>query len=314
MAFKMNPGRGNYSKTGRSIPTPFKQVDIEVDRMIARRKASNENESKAKADSTAVDNKLRKAGFSGNTPGEMGNKKANETRATLKGGLITSVNKDKSTGKYKKTYGSSPAKQVDKEVEAMISRKKASGSKAKTEKARSEGEAMRAKLEQAVKNKTMAETNKRASADSTAVDKKMRLAGFTGNTPGEMGNKKANETRKAGSAYKNIYDKVVLDKSTGKYKKVIGSDSGDVPTRQMKKSPMKQTDPLKIKTAKGPSKNSMPTPKNPKSGANKIPPGTKMDGDLSKSGKKYGSPAKQLGRQAVTKMGGKKAPAKMKKC
>lgn len=157
-------------------------------------------------------------------------------------------------GNYSKTGRSipTPFKQVDKEVEAMIAKKKASESKAKTEKARSEGEAMRTKLEKAAKDKIMAETRKRASADSTAVDKKMRLAGFTGNTPGEMGNKKAEETRKAGSAYKNIYESVKKDKSTGKYKMGIGS--------------------------------------------------------------KNEAPAKQLGRQAVTKMGGKKTPAKMKKC
>jgi hypothetical protein len=303
MAFKMNPGRGNYSKTGRSIPTPFKQVDIEVDRMIARRKASNENESKAKADSTAVDNKLRKAGFFGNIPGEMGNKKANETRATLKSGIIASVNKDKSTGKYKKTYGSSPAKQVDKEVEAMISRKKASESKAKTEKARSEGEAMRTKLEKAAKDKIMSETRKRASADSTAVDKKMRLAGFTGNTPGEMGNKKAEETRKAGSAYKNIYESVKKDASTGKYKMGIGSKN-ETPAK-MKKSPMKQMEAAPKMPKKVANKSA-------KTGMQAMPSGTK--GERVNTGLKKSSPAKQLGRQAVTKIGGKKAPAKMKKC
>jgi hypothetical protein len=267
MAFKMNPGRGNYAKTGRSIPTPFKQVDREVDEMIARKVRRDENEKKAVADSTSVDKKLRDAGFGKITAGEMGNKKANETRSLIKdqfdSQIIRSVDKDKTTGKYKRNYkfSKSPAKQVDKEVEAMIAKKKESDAKAKTEKARSEGEAMRKKLEQDIKNKIMAETSKRASADSTAIDKKLRNAGFGPITAGEMGNKKANETRKAGTAYKNIYEKVVLDKSTGKYKKVIGSNTGDVPARQMKKSP-----------------------------------------------------AKQLGRQAVTKMGGKKTPAKMKKC
>jgi len=301
----MNPGRGNYSKTGRSIPTPFKQVDAEVDRMIARRVRRTENEKQAKSDSTAVDNKLRKAGFSGNIPGEMGNKKANETRALIKDQFKTSVDKDKATGKYKRNYdfSSSPAKQVDKEVEAMISRKKASESKAKTEKARSEGEAMRAKLEQAVKNKTMAETNKRASADSTAVDKKMRLAGFTGNTPGEMGNKKAEETRKAGSAYKNIYESVKKDASTGKYKMGIGSKN-ETPAK-MKKSPMKQMEAAPKMPKKVANKSA-------KTGMQAMPPGTKSE--RVDTGLKKSSPAKQLGRQAVTKMGGKKAPAKMKKC
>lgn len=292
----MSPGRGNYAKTGRSIPTPFKQVDAEVDRMIAKRKARNENESKAKSDSTAVDNKLKGAGFGKDMAGTMGNKKANETRASLKGQITYSIDKDKSTGKYKKNYNTSPAKQVDKEVEAMIAKKKASESKAKTEKARSGGEAMRKKLEQAVKDKTMAETRKKASADSTAVDKKMRLAGFTGNTPGEMGNKKAEETRKAGSAYRNIYESVKKDQSTGKYKMGIGSKN-ETPAK-MKKSPMKQglnfsTEEELVKAGVKPYKGSN------RQKAKETPKPLKS------------SPAKQLGRQAVTKMGGKKSPAKM---
>ena len=310
MAFKMSPGRGNYAKTGRSIPTPFKQVDAEVDKMIARKVRRTENEKKAVADSTGVDKKLRDAGFGKITAGEMGNKKANETRALIKDQFNSSVDKDKTTGKYKRNYNfsKSPAKQVDKEVEAMIAKKKASESKAKTEKARSEGEAMRKKLEQAVKDKTMAETRKKASADSTAVDKKMRLAGFTGNTPGEMGNKKAEETRKAGSAYRNIYESVKKDPTTGKYKMGIGSKN-ETPAK-MKKPPMKQLG--KDQLGKGPEMPKKQANKNTKTGMDAMPPGTKSE--RVNTGLKKSSPAKQLGRQAVTKMGGKKAPAKMKKC
>ena len=81
--------------------------------------------------------------------------------------------------------------------------------------------------------------------------------------------------------------------------------------------------------AKGPSRDSMQASKNPKSENNSIGGRTlekngirgtkvdgwnKMDGSSPKSGRKWGSPAKQLGRQAVTKVSAKKAPAKMKKC
>jgi hypothetical protein len=289
MAFKMNPGRGNYSKTGHGIPSPFKQVDKEVDAMIAAKKARTAAEAKSKADkdsadaakkeasrkriaqvdateykaksdSTATDNKMRKEGFS-YLAGKMGNAKANETR---KAGspykdAYSSVDENPSTGKFKKSIKfsptkqakKSPMKQVDKEVDAMIAKKKERDAKAKTEKARSEGEAARSKVERGIRIKLNEETRSKASADSTAVDKKMRDAGMPYNA-GVMGNKKANETRKAGSPYKDSYESVDQDKTTGKYKKKINFKSD--------------------------------------------------------------SPAKQLGRQAVTKVAGKKSPAKMKSC
>ena len=56
---------------------------------------------KAKADSTGVDKRLRDAGMP-ISAGEYGNKKANETRASLKGQFTYSMDKDKATGKYKK--------------------------------------------------------------------------------------------------------------------------------------------------------------------------------------------------------------------
>ena len=250
MAYKQSPGRGNQPKTGRGIPAPFKQVDKEVDLMIARKKARTENEMRAKSDSTATDNKMRQAGFK-DLAGVMGNKKANETRATLKGQVSTSMDKDKTTGKYKKNYNFSPAKQVDKEVESMIAKKKERDTKAKTEKARSEGEAARSKVESGIRIKLKNENENKAKSDSTAVDKKLRDVGMS-YSAGVMGNKKANETRKAGSPYAKSYESVDQDKTTGKYKRSI-----------------KRTDD---------------------------------------------SPAKQLGRQAVTKVSAKKAPAKMKKC
>ena len=308
MAYKQSPGRGNNAKTGYGIPAPFKQVDKEVDLMIAKKKARTENEMKAKSDSTAVDKRLRDAGMP-YSAGEYGNKKANETRASLKGqGFTVSMDKDKTTGKYKKNYNTSPAKQVDKEVDALIAKKKERDAKAKNDKARKEGEEGMAADNRKIRIKLRDENRAQASSDSTAVDKKMRAGGFGSIMAGEMGNKKANETRKASTAYAKSYESVDKDKSTGKYKRNIN----------FKDSPAKQTSPTAKKMdrdmAKGPSRDSMQASKNPKSSASKMPPGTKVDGDLSKSGKKYGSPAKQLGRQAVTKVSAKKAPAKMKKC
>jgi hypothetical protein len=71
------------------------------------------------------------------------------------------------------------------------------------------------------RNKRMAQskaTEKKAVSDSTAVDNKLRSVGYT-KQAGEMGNKKANETRKSGSAYKGGSFQKVLDKKTGKYEK-----------------------------------------------------------------------------------------------
>ena len=321
MAFKMNPGRGSFAKTGRSIPTPFKQVDKEVDIMIAKKKARTENEMKAKADSTGVDKKLRDAGFGKDLAGTLGNKKANETRSTLKGqGFTTSMDKDKATGKYKKNYNTSPAKQVDKEVEALITRKKERDAKAKTEKARSEGEAARSKVERDIRIKLNNETRAKASADSTAVDKKMRDAGMP-YSAGIMGNKKANETRKAGSPYATSYESVDKDKTTGKYKRNIKFKDNS-PAKQCFPSPKEKAGNQKANEdrqkgypgdksmAKGPSKDK---------GNDAANLGRERSGTKYESGKGTGkvykdSPAKQLGRQAVTKVGGKKAPAKMKKC
>lgn len=252
MAYKQSPGRGNNAKTGYGIPAPFKQVDKEVDAMIAKKKARTENEMRAKSDSTATDNKLKGAGFGKIMSGEMGNKKANETRASLKGqGFTVSMDKDKTTGKYKKNYNTSPAKQVDKEVDSMIAKKKERDAKAKNDKARKEGEEGMESDNRKIRIKLRDENRAQASSDSTAVDKKMRAGGFGSIQAGEMGNKKANETRKASTAYAKSYESVDKDKSTGKYKRNINFKD---------------------------------------------------------------SPAKQLGRQAVTKVSAKKAPAKMKKC
>lgn len=303
MAYKQSPGRGNNAKTGYGIPAPFKQVDKEVDLMIAKKKARTENDMKAKADSTGVDKRLRDAGMP-YMAGKMGNAKANETRATLKGQYTYSMDKDNSTGKYKKNFSKSPAKQVDKEVDALIAKKKERDAKAKNDKARKEGEEGMAADNRKIRIKLSEANEYKAKSDSTAVDKKLRDAGMPYNA-GVMGNKKANETRKEGSPYKGAYKSVDLDASTGKYKKTT------------KLSPAKQTASAQKKTAqdmaKGPSRDSMLRKEAPKSSASKMPPGTKDScwGTGSSSGK---SPAKQLGRQAVTKMGGKKAPAKMKSC
>lgn len=112
MAYVQKPGRGNSAKTGGGIPGALLQVktkvDAQVDNMIADKKnervrkiaeAAREKlesskrksdadaymakkyatEKQAVSDSTAVDNKMRKAGF-GELSAFMGNKKANETR------------------------------------------------------------------------------------------------------------------------------------------------------------------------------------------------------------------------------------------
>jgi hypothetical protein len=85
----------------------------------------------------------------------------------------------------------------------------------------------------------------------------------------------------------NVYAKMPNPKSGAVKKKPVAKQmrSGS-PAKQMQAMPK-------------------PSNKNPKSGENKMPPGTKMDGDLSKSGRKSGPPAKMMS---------KKTPAKMKKC
>lgn len=299
MAYKQSPGRGNNAKTGHGIPAPFKQVDKEVDAMIARKKARNENEMKATSDSTATDNKLKGAGFGKITSGEMGNKKANETRSTLQGhGFTISMDKDKTTEKYKKNYNTSPAKQVDKEVESMIAKKKERDAKAKNDKARSEGEAARSKVESGIRIKLKNENENKAKSDSTAVDKKLRDVGMPYNA-GVMGNKKANETRKAGSPYAKSYESVDEDKTTGKYKR--NTNFKDSPAK-MKKSPMKQG--LNFSTKEDMAK----------SGAKPYKGSDRQKANEKANEARKASPAKQLGRQAVTKVSAKKAPAKMKKC
>jgi len=112
MAYVQKPGRGSSAKTGNGIPSALLQVktkvDAQVDQMIADKKneavrktaeaartklESSQRKSEANAymakkfatekqavsDSTAVDNKMRKAGY-GELSAYMGNKKANETR------------------------------------------------------------------------------------------------------------------------------------------------------------------------------------------------------------------------------------------
>jgi len=334
MAFKMIPGRGNFAKTGRSIPSPFKQqTAAEVDKMIKdkqareaakkeadkkagqdkatnelrmklRKAASEANESQARKDSTSIDNRLRNAGFDALTAGVKGNQAANETRKKrdnakimptkdVKAHVYDEVNKDAKSGKYKRTTKlEAPLKQkVAAEVDAMIKRKKDR-----------ESNEMSAK------------------SDSTATANKLQKAGFSLDVSGKMGNQAANEKRRQNVSPGGYSNQVDKDPKSGKYKMDFKKQS---PAKQTK-SPGRKMEQMDL--AKGPSKTSMPTPKNPKSESNtiggrslekngirgtKYEPGKKTEG----MGRVYkDSPAKQLGRQAVTKMGGKKTPAKMKKC
>jgi hypothetical protein len=80
---------------------------------------------------------------------------------------------------------------VDKEVDALIQRKR--------------------KLDT---------TENKAKLDSTITDRKLRAVGFN-KKAAEMGNKKANETRRAGSPYKEGAFQQVKDKKTGNYKKTF---------------------------------------------------------------------------------------------
>ena len=258
MAFKLSPGRGNYAKTGHGIPSPFKQVDKEVDAMIAKKRAQTAADAKskqekeaseaakkeaakkriaqldateyqAKSDSTATDNRMRKEGFS-YLAGKMGNKKANETRAAgspyKKDGKVTvadQVNEDPKTGKYKHNRSTpmqqkkSPMKQVDKEVDLLIAKKKERDAAAKNLKARTAGEAARTDLERKQRLAKLDATERQAKSDSTSVDTKMREEGFN-YLAGKMGNKKANETRAAGSPYSKTKYQVEEDTKSGKYK------------------------------------------------------------------------------------------------
>jgi hypothetical protein len=325
MAFKMTPGRGNFAKTGRSIPSPFKQQTAsEVDKMIKdkqardaakkeaekkaksdetsnnlrnslRKAASETNESQARKDSTSIDNRLRNAGFDILTAGVKGNQAANETRKKKDNAKIMpktgergvhvydEVNKDTKSGKYKRTTKVDPPlkQKVSAEVDAMIKRKKDR-----------EANEMSAK------------------SDSTSTANKLQKAGFSLDVSGKMGNQAANEKRRQNVSPGGYSPQVDKDPKSGKYKMDFKKQSPAKQTISMRKK-MEQT-PM----AKGPSRDSMQASKNSKSGSNTIG-GRSLEkngirGDLQKVSKD--SPAKQLGRQAVTKMGGKKAPAKMKKC
>jgi len=390
----MTPGRGNFAKTGRSIPSPFKQqTSAQVDKMIkdkqardaakkeaekkaasdeisttlrrALRKAASEaNENSARRDSTAIDNRLREAGFNNITAGTKGNEAANETRKKRDNSKIMptadhtshvydQVNKDEKSGKYKRTTKvDAPLKQkVSAEVDAMIKRKK---------------------------DREINEMG--AKSDSTSTANKLQKAGFSLETSGRMGNQAANEKRRQNVSPGGYSNQVDKDPKSGKYKMDFKKQS---PAKQCFPSPREKTGNQKANEnrqkgypgdamAKGPSrdkgndaanldrkrqtkyepgtaggkvykgspaKQCFPTPQekadnqkknfeNRKKGY----PGDAMDKGLGKDaikkretkyepgsqqlGRKVykDSPAKQLGRQAVTKMGGKKTPVKMKSC
>ena len=334
MAFKMIPGRGNFAKTGRSIPSPFKQqTAAQVDKMIKdkqardaakketekknksdeasnnlrnslRKAAMEANESQARKDSTSIDNRLRNAGFDSLTAGVKGNQAANETRKKRDNSKIMpkkgergahvydEVNKDTKSGKYKRTTKvDAPLKQkVAAEVEGMIKRKK-------------DREA----------------NESYAKKDSTSTADKLQKAGFSLEVAGKMGNQAANEKRRQNVSPGGYSNQVDKDPKSGKYKMDFKKQSPAKQTISMRKK-MEQTPMAK----KAPSRDSMQAPKNPKSGSNTVGGrslekngfiGTKYEPGKHPKGEVYkDSPTKQLGRQAVTKMGGKKAPAKMKKC
>ena len=265
MAFKMTPGRGNFAKTGRSIPSPFKQqTAAQVDKMIKdkqardaakkeaekkaksdetsnnlrsslRKAASEANESQARKDSTSIDNRLRNAGFDSLTAGVKGNQAANETRKKRDNAKIMPKKGESGSHVYdevNKDTKSGKYKRTTK-VEPPLKQKVA------------------AEVEEMIKRKKAREANEMsAKSDSTSIANKLQKAGFSLETAGRMGNQAANEKRR-----KNV--------SPGGYSNQVDKD--------------------------------------PKSGKYKM--------DFKKQ-----SPSKQLGRQAVTKMGGKKTPAKMKKC
>jgi hypothetical protein len=114
----------------------------------------------------------------------------------------------------------SPFKQtaVDKEVESMIANKKkqkASDDAAKSAMIRKGAEETRGRLERKIK---LEATEGQAKKDSISVDSKMRKEGFN-YLASTMGNKKANETRKSGSPYKDGSYQQVLDPKTNKTRK-----------------------------------------------------------------------------------------------
>jgi hypothetical protein len=336
MAFKMIPGRGNFAKTGRSIPSPFKQqTSAQVDKMIKdkqardaakkesekkaasdelsnnlrkslRKAASVDNESRAKSDSTSIDNRLRGAGFDKITAGVKGNQAANETRKKRdnfkimpKAGesgkhVYDEVNKDEKSGKYRRTTKvEAPLKQkVSAEVDAMIKRKK---------------------------DREVNEMG--AKSDSTSTANKLQKAGFSLETSGRMGNQAANEKRRQNVSPGGYSNQVDKDPKSGKYKMDFKKQS---PAKQTKSPGRKMED---MPMAKKSSRDSMQAAKNPKSGTTfgeRTLERNGIRGDLEKVSKDSSnkemqrvyksSPAKQLGRQAVTKMGGKKTPVKMKSC
>lgn len=264
MAFKMTPGRGNFAKTGHSIPSPFKQqTSAEVDKMIKdkqardaakkeaekksssnsadhelrvklRKAASEANESKAVSDSTSIDNRLQKAGFDKLTAGIKGNEAANETRKKRDNSKImpTADHKSHVYDEVNKDEKSGKYKRTTK-VDAPLKQK------------------VSAEVDAMIKRKKDREANEMsAKSDSTSTANKLQKAGFSLDVSGKMGNQAANEKRR-----QNV--------SPGGYSNQVDKD--------------------------------------PKSGKYKM--------DFKKQ-----SPTKQLNKKAVTKMGGKKTPAKMKKC
>jgi hypothetical protein len=129
-------------------------------------------------------------------------------------------------------------------------------------------------------------------------------AGKAVSSANEAGQKAYDKSAKGASFWGGSGAKRTYEKNPVEYVKGFASDlmsDKNPKTKEKKKSPAKmKNSPMKqglVMTGK-PAANAKPY----------------KGSELEKKNKEKKSPMKQLGRQAVTKMGGKKAPAKMKKC
>jgi hypothetical protein len=330
MAYKQNPGRGDNKKTGHGVPAPFKQYNSrgqnattagrydDWDTNNPKFKIREYANQSASRDSSAVANKAIKFGVSPREAKKMGSEAANATRVNfgqgdLKVDVKTIPGGEKYTQKVKPgTNPKTGAKvKVVPPVKQKMSKKMSPMKQTKSTAKKMQDTPMAKRLPKDPKRGTKYEPGK-PNAEMQRVYKaspakqglnfstkedmaKSGMKPYKGSDrqkANEKGNAKANEARKTSPAkqcFPSPQEKADTAKKNFENRKNNPSDA----------------------MGKGPSKDAM------KERGSKYEPG-------SAKGKVYkDSPAKQLGRQAVTKMGGKKtpvkmcgkkAPAKMKKC
>jgi hypothetical protein len=338
MAFKMTPGRGNFAKTGHGVPSPFKQTDdaaAKIQRELNRRKNNIDTERTASTDSIAVRKRIlddpyfdKKSKMDQNIAGSMGGEAANAVRKKNPNNVYVQVEKDANTGKSKRVQHDRNLENLKAEYDKQQAKKPEDqgiknprkSSPVKQTKNQEINDKVTARLKQ---RKNAVDNERSAVSDSTAVSNKAFNSGYFDrknsqdrNLIGNLSMEAANATRKKNP--NNGYNQVEKDANTGKLRKV-GYDRNLENAK--KSSPAKQCFPTPQEKADNQKKNfenrkngpSTPMAKDAmKERGSKYEPGKTANKEMQRVYK--GSPAKQLGRQAVTKMGGKKTPVKMKSC